>query len=45
VVATWRFRPAELEGTPIETLLTAVSKREPVDEAAYVKFLKDRADW
>ncbi len=44
-VAAWRFRPAELEGKPIETQLTAVSMREPVDEAAYARFLKERAEW
>ncbi len=36
-VAEWRFLPAEFAGKPIETLLTAVSLREPITETEYAK--------
>jgi len=44
-VASWRFRPATLDGWPIESLLTSVSIREPIDEAEHAKFLRERAEW
>jgi hypothetical protein len=44
-VAQWRFLPAQFEGKPIETLLTVVSMREPVNESDHAKHLKERAEW
>lgn len=36
-IATWRFRPATLDGIPIETRLTRVSMREPYSESDHEK--------
>jgi hypothetical protein len=44
-VAKWRFRPAELNGEPIEALLTTVSMHEPINETEYAKLLRERAEW
>jgi hypothetical protein len=44
-VAFWRFRAATLEGEPIESHLTSISLREPIDEAQHAKWLQERAEW
>lgn len=44
-VVHWRFLPAQFEGKPIETLLTTVSMREPINESDHARFLKERAEW
>jgi hypothetical protein len=44
-VKEWRFHPAELNGEPVESLLTAVSMYEPITEAEYAKRLKEQAEW
>lgn len=36
-VATWRFRPATIDGIPIQTRLTRVSTHEPWTESEYEK--------
>lgn len=44
-VAEWRFLPAEFEGMPIETFLTKVSLRTPMNDSEYAAQLKEQAEW
>jgi hypothetical protein len=43
-VAKWRFRPATIDGVPVEMRFTRVTVDEPINEAQYEKFLREQKE-